>query len=301
MRFWLLNEFGSVGFVFAVMSLLVQPAYGEKPAKEIKTVTEKKSFSASAADLLVQQPPISIIKVTGVKINSTAKGIEVILESTNPAQLQPINKSKGNDFIADIPNTVLSLPSGKDFNIANPVKGIDKVSVTQVDGNRSNVLTEDPDNPGFDIQTGEQNSQGVELNLAGEIAPGWRITAGYAYNDARITEDNTFEEGNRLNNAPENAFSLWTTYQIQKGSMQGLGFGLGLFYVGERQGDLDNSFTLPSYLRTDAALFYEKNKFRAAINIRNLFDIDYFETAQNDLRVYPGSPLTVIGSVSWKF
>ncbi len=58
---------------------------------------------------------------------------------------------------------------------------------------------------------------------------------------------------------------------------------------------------LPSYLRTDAALFYERNNFRAAINIRNLFDTNYFETAQNDLRVYPGNPLTVVGSVSWRF
>ena len=27
--------------------------------------------------------------------------------------------------------------------------------------------------------------------------------------------------------------SLWTTYEIQKGGLQGLGFGLGLFYVGD--------------------------------------------------------------------
>ena len=166
---------------------------------------------------------------------------------------------------------------------------------------RSNVTTEDPDNPTFNIQTGEQNSQGVELSIAGEILPGWNITAGYAYNNARITKDNTFEEGNRLNNAPENALSLWTTYRIQEGDLSGLGFGLGLFYVGERQGDLANTFTLPDYLRTDAAIFYERGQFRAAVNVRNLFDIDYFAAAQNNLRVSPGEPLTVSASLSWEF
>ena len=129
MRFLLLNELGSVGLVFAVMSLLVQPAYGETQVKEIETATEKKSFSVSAADLLAQQPAVSIIKVTGVKINSTEKGIEVVLESSNPTQLQPVNKSKGNDFIADIPNAVLSLPSGKDFSATNPVKEIGRAHV----------------------------------------------------------------------------------------------------------------------------------------------------------------------------
>jgi iron complex outermembrane recepter protein len=179
----------------------------------------------------------------------------------------------------------------------------DRLSATLAlyDLTRTNVTTEDPDDPNFEIQTGEQNSQGIELSVAGEILPGWNITAGYAYTDAVITEDNTFEEGNRLNNAPENAVSLWTTYKLQQGSLEGLGFGAGIFFVGERQGDLDNSFQLPSYTRTDAAIFYERGKFRTAVNFRNLFDIDYFETAENDLRVYPGTPFTVVGSVSFEF
>lgn len=144
---------------------------------------------------------------------------------------------------------------------------------------RSNVVTGDPDSPNFSIQTGEQNSRGIELNLKGEILPGWNVIGGYAYTDARITEDETYDVGNRLNNVPENSFSLWTSYELQEGDLRGLGFGLGLFYVGDRQGDLDNTFTLPSYLRTDAAIFYKRGQFRAALNVRNLFNVDYFESA----------------------
>ena len=181
----------------------------------------------------------------------------------------------------------------------------DRLSVTLAlyDLTRTNVLTDDPDNPNpqFEIQTGEQNSQGIELSVAGEIIPGWNITAGYAYTDATITEDNTFEEGNRLDNAPENAVSLWTTYEIQQGSLRGLGFGAGLFFVGERQGDLANSFQLPGYTRTDAAIFYERGGFRTALNFRNLFDIEYFEAADNDLEVFPGEPFLVFGSLSYEF
>ena len=136
----------------------------------------------------------------------------------------------------------------------------DRISATLAlyDLTRTNVLTDDPDNPNpqFRIPTGEQNSQGIELSVAGEILPGWNIIGGYAYTDAEITEDNTFEEGNRLDNVPENAVSLWTTYTIQQGSIKGLGFGAGLFFVGEREGDLNNSFQLPSYTRTDATIFY---------------------------------------------
>jgi iron complex outermembrane recepter protein len=166
---------------------------------------------------------------------------------------------------------------------------------------RSNVLTEDLLNPNFSIQTGEQRSRGVELDIAGEILPGWKIAAGYAYTEAEITADNTFAVGNRINNVPENALSLWTTYEIQSGALKGLGAGLGLFYVGERQGDLDNSFQAPSYTRTDASLFYRRDNFHIGLNIENLFDVRYFETAESPLRVYYGAPFTIRGTISWTF
>ena len=73
------------------------------------------------------------------------------------------------------------------------------------------------------------------------------------------------------------------------------------FLSGEREGDLDNTFQLPSYTRTDAAIFYEKGGFRTAVNFKNLFDIDYFETADGDLNVSRADPFTVIGSLSYKF
>jgi iron complex outermembrane recepter protein len=166
---------------------------------------------------------------------------------------------------------------------------------------RSNVLTADPINPNFSIQTGEQRSRGIELDITGEILPGWKIAAGYAYTDARITEDNAFAVGNRINNVPEHAVSLWTTYEIQTGSLKGLGFGLGIFYVGQRQGDLDNSFEVPSYTRTDASLFYQRDNYRIGLNIENLFDVSYFETAESSLRVFYGAPFTVRGTLSWTF
>ena len=124
---------------------------------------------------------------------------------------------------------------------------------------KENVATTDPDNTDFSIAVGEVRSRGIELDVVGEIADGWNIIASYAYTVAEITEDNFFSLGNRLANVPENSASLWTTYEIQKGSWQGLGFGTGLFFVGDRQGDLDNSFQLPSYVRTDAAIYYHRN------------------------------------------
>lgn len=167
---------------------------------------------------------------------------------------------------------------------------------------KTNVTTPDPVDPDFLVQTGEQRSQGIELDVNGEILPGWNVTAAYAFTDAEVTEDNSIPEGNRLTNVPENQASIWTTYELQQGSLSGLGFGLGLFYISEREGDLDNSFQLDDYLRTDAALYYRRDRAKAAINFRNLFDTDYFRASDGgELFLFRGEPFTVVGSVSWEF
>jgi iron complex outermembrane recepter protein len=168
---------------------------------------------------------------------------------------------------------------------------------------KQNVATPDPNNPLFSVATGEQKSQGVELDLSGEILPGWKVITSYAYIDAEVSEDNTIPVGNRLYNTPEHGASLWTTYEIQQGNLKGLGFGGGFDFVGERQGDLDNSFTVDSYFLTNAAIFYRRDNWRLGLNFKNLFDIDYITATQNSRTNgnEPGAPFTVIGSVSVKF
>ncbi|MEM6612881.1 MAG: TonB-dependent siderophore receptor [Cyanobacteria bacterium P01_C01_bin.72] len=156
-------------------------------------------------------------------------------------------------------------------------------------------------------QIGAQTSRGIELDVAGEILPGWKIIASYAHTDTEISssdrvilvdEELIDVEGNELVNVPKNAISLWTNYSIQKGNFKGLGFGLGFIYEGEKQGDLDNSFTVPDYFRTDAALFYEKSNFKAQLNVENLFDVRYFESSKDEFRINPGAPFTISGTVT---
>jgi iron complex outermembrane receptor protein len=166
---------------------------------------------------------------------------------------------------------------------------------------KQNVATTDPNNPLFSITAGEQQSRGVEVDLTGQILPGWNVIASYAYTDAKITQDNTFPVGNRLSGSPFHSMSLWTTYEIQKGDLRGLGVGAGFNYVSDRFGDLDNSFELGSYFLTNAALFYRRDNWRAAVNFKNIFNVDYSNSPFGNTRIEVGEPFTVIGSVSVEF
>lgn len=167
---------------------------------------------------------------------------------------------------------------------------------------KTNIATPDPNDPDFSIPIGEQRSRGIELDIAGEILPGWNILASYGYTDAEITQSNDLPVGATAALVPEHKASLWTTYEIQEGNLQGLGFGLGLFYVAERPSYLGDEYILPSYFRTDTAIFYKRDNWKAAINIQNLFDVNYFDSINyGRVSVVPGAPFTVIGSFTIEF
>ena len=195
---------------------------------------------------------------------------------------------------------------GEQFEIgarAELLEGRLTANLALFDITKENVATADPDNFGSSVATGEQRSRGVELDIAGEILPGWNIIANYAYTDAEITSDNRGNEGNRLTGVPENNINLWTTYDIQNGPLEGLGFGLGVNYVTERFGDTANTFAADDYFLTNAAVSYKRDNWRAALNIRNLFDVDFIESAGRTrlIGIGPGEPFTLIGSFSVEF
>ncbi|MGI0493622.1 TonB-dependent siderophore receptor [Alkalinema pantanalense CENA528] len=172
------------------------------------------------------------------------------------------------------------------------------------DVKKQNVAVPDPDFPLSFISSGEQRSRGVELDLAGEILPGWKFIASYAYINAEVTQDSDSSLiGNRLFGVPEHSASLWTTYEVQQGSLQGLGIGVGFNYVGDRQGDLDNSYQADGYFVTNAAIFYRRNNWRLGLNFKNIGNVNYIESVQNvrASRNYFGEPFTVIGSFSVQF
>jgi iron complex outermembrane receptor protein len=166
---------------------------------------------------------------------------------------------------------------------------------------KQNVITTDPERPDFSIQVGEQRSRGIEFDIAGQILPGLNLIASYAYTDAEITKDNSGFQGNTPNNVPLHSGSVWATYQIQRGPLKGLGFGAGVFIVGNRQADLENTFELPGYTRTDASIFYRRDRWRVQLNVKNLFGVNYFESASSRNSVSLGAPFSILGTVSVSF
>lgn len=178
----------------------------------------------------------------------------------------------------------------------------DRLSATfaAYDITKQNVATTDPGNSDYYIAIGEVKSRGLEFDLSGQILPGWNVIASYFINDAFVSVgDKNNPEGDSLVNAPGAGGSLWTTYEIQSGGMRGLGFGGGIFYTGDREATLPNTFKIPSYVRADATIFYKRDRWRVGLNFKNLFGTTYYDSQGYYLR--PGAPFTVLGTVSFEF
>ncbi|MBX3346541.1 MAG: TonB-dependent receptor [Nitrospira sp.] len=183
---------------------------------------------------------------------------------------------------------------------------------------RENLLTPNPDPGlaalGYSVQTGEQRSQGVELDVTAQLTPGWNILTGYAYTDAEVTKDNdTSLVAKRLANVPYNKFTLWSTYHIQEGLLQGFGVGGGLFAYTSRNASIFGDQTeMPGYIRADGALYYNHDlqkgnwlgarSMHLALNVRNLLDQRYVATSYNGSSLFFfGEPRTVLATVGLRF
>lgn len=159
-------------------------------------------------------------------------------------------------------------------------------AVFQLD--RTNTSAPDPNDPTRIVQTGSQRTRGVELGASGVIASAWRIMGGYAYQDAEITDRTTAAPaGATIAVTPKHTLSLWNRYD----PTPMWGFGLGLIYQDEMFTGIDNTVTLPSFTRVDAAVFFTLNEhLRAQLNVENVFDEEYYASAHSNNNITPGSP-----------
>ncbi|HEV7448193.1 MAG TPA: TonB-dependent receptor, partial [Steroidobacteraceae bacterium] len=163
-------------------------------------------------------------------------------------------------------------------------------------------------------QIGAAKSKGLELELSASPIVGWTLIAGYAHTRATVTEnpDNTSGPvvGGLLPNSPLNAAHLWSRYDIQSGPLENLGFGIGYSYTSSRIAysptiALPVSFSIPSYQVVDLGVYYPfQQHFDASLKVNNLLDRNYYlsgTVTQGKVNIVPGTPRTIMATLSYKF
>ncbi|WP_188610242.1 TonB-dependent siderophore receptor [Chelatococcus reniformis] len=183
---------------------------------------------------------------------------------------------------------------------------------------QQNVLTADPTNIGFFVQTGEVRARGIEIEGRATLMEGLDLIAGYSYIDARVTKSNVAAEvGQPPVAAPRQTASVWAQYTFQGGPLLGLSIGGGVRYVGESNGDATGFFTvptvgriparIPAYGLVDAVISYDfaavnprLKGMKLQVNAQNLLDNQYVSSCFSQSCNY-GLRRTVLATLSYRW
>ncbi len=174
------------------------------------------------------------------------------------------------------------------------------------DLDRESFTSVDPADAANQITVDGAKTTGFEAQLTGNVTEKWAVNMGYSFMDGEVS-DISFAagqvvagalDGNRPSQTPKHMFSIWNTYQVD--NRFSLGFGATYqdsYFVRE-----DNAAEVPSYIRFDAAAFYDvSDDLRVQVNIENLLDESYFPDAHSNNNISTGEPLNARFTVSRRF
>lgn len=130
-----------------------------------------------------------------------------------------------------------------------------------------NVVTADPANVGFYIQSGRQRARGVEVDLVWEPSPAFSLLANYAYTDTR---DDGVAPGDRIARVPKSSGRIAARYRVLHGPARSLSFGAGITAFTARELTLPNSIAVPGYAVVDAQAAYDLGRFSLGLSVVNL-------------------------------
>ncbi|MGC5700771.1 TonB-dependent siderophore receptor [Pseudomonas sp. NFXW11] len=146
-------------------------------------------------------------------------------------------------------------------------------------------------------------TKGYELEVSGELSPGWQIQAGYTHKVVRDDQDqkiSTFE--------PEDQVNLYTSYKL-KGDLDQLTVGGGLrwqsvgwysIYNSPRQ--INQDISQEAYWLVDLMTRYQITKnLSATLNVNNIFDKSYYTNVGFYNSAAYGEPRNFMLSTRWDF
>ena len=202
------------------------------------------------------------------------------------------------------PNTPLPPTSARDVEAGLKFEAFDgklrggvavydltKTNVPETDTNPAHLCPPAFQSMSCNTVAGEVRSKGTEVDVGGEILPGWNVTFAFTDMDVRITKSYPGDTSNTLGAfqplTPRTIVNLSTNYEFQQGAWKGFKIGSRARYNGSEAPvdgtGLSISRILPrisGYTTVDLYGSYEFQyngaKWNAGVNITNLFDKTYY-------------------------
>ena len=206
---------------------------------------------------------------------------------------------RSGEQFANINGTNNALDPDKFTNLEAGVKWdfADRLSFTAAVFEIEQSSPQPNDNDPSTLDVIDSKIDGFELQLQGEVMPGWTVSAGYSFLDGEQQSRNG-PTGLRPRELPENMFSIWNQVEVT----DRFGLGLGLTHQDESFIDNGNDAVLPAYTRIDAAAFFDVSEnLRVQVNVENLTDTLYFPNSHATHQASVGAPINARFAITGRF
>lgn len=174
---------------------------------------------------------------------------------------------------------------------------------------------------------GGTKGKGIEIDITAKPIDGLNISAGYSYNDTRITKtsgtNGSLIEGDVLTRTPQNTANLSFNYKLQEGFFRGFSIGAIGNYIGNRLGGWndryvwtavrpattpptynvtieDRDIPLTGYSTIDVSAGYEWKNISILCKVSNVTnELNY--TVHENYSMNPIAPRQILTSLKYKF
>lgn len=166
------------------------------------------------------------------------------------------------------------------------------------------------DKNGFIVQSGDQRSQGIEVDVRARMTANCASIFSYAYTNAEMTKFNeqvtvgmdengspitmlVDRSGNSAAFVPNHIVNFWHNRNLTRN----LGIGLGIRYLGRQYIAIDNDYSMDGYTTIDAAISYNVSNMRFSLNFKNISNTEYEMRGFGGYSVIPALPFSVYGGM----
>ncbi|GAB4018387.1 TonB-dependent siderophore receptor [Spirosoma koreense] len=162
--------------------------------------------------------------------------------------------------------------------------------------------------------TGQTTSDGLEIDLTGNLSKNVYFITGYGYNYMRYTKTSLVKgspiEGERLTNNPAHTANATIFYTFDLPQLRGLKLGASAFYTGNRYGGNNNQYgQTPAFSRLIPLTGFTTIDLSAGYGFRNISILAKVSNITNELNylihdrysIMPIPPRQFVTTVSYRF
>ena len=152
---------------------------------------------------------------------------------------------------------------------------------------------------------GTQRNQGIEWQVFGEPFPGFRPLGGISLlNGRQINTGSVLTNNMKATGVPDVQLNLGAEWDAS--FLRGLTFSGRVIYTSLQYLDAANTQSIPDWTRFDAGVRYVFDRANGKpmalrFNVENVFDLNYWASAQSSLGLAMGAPRTFLLSLTTDF